>query len=92
MDAVCKRTLEEVAVQLELDEDRGAASLPVRAGGLRQARVAGDAAAERQALIDLAAVCVALAARIALPRLGLTESHRVRASRSRSTRARRRAA
>ena len=84
--------LRKARFQLELDENRGAASLPVRAGGLRQARVAGDAAAERQALIDLAAVCVALAARVPLPRLGLTESHRGRAGRSRAMRARRRAA
>jgi hypothetical protein len=88
-----KQTLQEVAVQLELDEVRGAASLPVRARGLRQARVAGDAAAERQALIDLAAVCVALAARIPAPRLALAESdRRPRATGSRSTRTRIRAA
>ncbi len=93
MGANHKRTLEEVALQLELDEARGAASLPARASGLRQARVAGDAAAERQALIDLAAVCVALAARIPAPRLALAQSdRRARATGSRSTRTRRRVA
>jgi hypothetical protein len=91
MGANHKRTLEEVALQLELDEVRGAASLPARASGLRQARVAGDAAAERQALIDLAAVCVALAARIPAPRLAQSD-RRPRATGSRSTRTRRRVA
>jgi len=88
-----KQTLQEVALQLELDEVRGAASLSVRARGLRQARVAGHPAAERQALIDLAAVCVALAARLPAPRVALAESDRgPRAPRSPSTHTRPRAA
>jgi hypothetical protein len=88
-----KQTLREVALQLELDETRGAASLPARARGLRQARVAGDAAAERQALIDLAAVCIALAARVPAPRVALADTGvRAQATRSRSTRSRARAA
>ena len=71
----------------------GAASLSVRARGLRQARVAGHPTAERQALIDLAAVCVALAARLPAPRLALAESDRgPRAPRSPSTHTRPRAA
>jgi hypothetical protein len=87
-----KQTLQEVALQLELDQTRGAASLPARASGLRQARVAGAAAAERQALIDLAAVCVALAARGPAPRVALAETGaRAQATRSRSTRTRARA-
>jgi hypothetical protein len=87
------QTLQEVALQLELDETRGAASLPARARGLQQARVVGDGAAERQALIDLAAVCVALAARVPAPRVALAETGaRARATRSRSTRTRARAA
>ena len=46
MHADCNHTLKEVALQLELDEVRGAASLPARATGLRHARAAGDAPAE----------------------------------------------
>ena len=93
MQAHFKQTLQEVALQLELDETRGAASLPARARGLQQARVAGDAAAERQALIDLAAVCVALAARVPAPRVALAETGaRAQATRSRSTRTRAHAA
>jgi hypothetical protein len=87
-----KQTLQEVALQLELDDVRGATSLSVRARGLRQARVAGDPAAERQALIDLAAVCVALAARLPAPRLALADGRGPRATRSPSTRTRPRAA
>jgi hypothetical protein len=85
MHADCNHTLKEVAVQLELDEVRGAASLPARATGLRHARAAGDAPAERQALIDLAAACVALAARIPAPRRALADSdRRLRTAQSRS--------
>jgi len=88
-----KQTLQEVTLQLELDETRGAASLPARARALRQARLAVDAAAERQALIDLAAVCVALAARVPGPRVALAETGaRAQATRSRSRRSRSRAA
>lgn len=76
MHADCKHTLQEVALQLELDEVRGAPSLPARATSLRHARAAADAAAERQALIDLAAACVALAARLPAPRRALAESDR----------------
>jgi hypothetical protein len=88
MHADCKQTLQEVALQLELDEARGAPSLPARATGLRHARAAGDAAAERQALIDLAAACAALAARIPAPRRALadTSDRAPRAAQSRSTR------
>jgi len=90
MDAPLKQTLHEVAVQLELDEVRGAASLPTRARGLRQARAAGHAPAERQALIDLAATCVALAARIPAPHVALAETEsRVHPARSPSPRRRR---
>jgi hypothetical protein len=93
VQAQFKQTLQEVALQLELDETRGAPSLQARARGLRQARVAGDAAAERQALIDLAAVCVALAARAPGPRVALAQTGaRAQATRARSKRNRARAA
>lgn len=65
--------LEEVRLQLELDQERGAAPLPVRARALQGARAAGDRAAERQALIDLAAACVASAAQLPAPRKALAE-------------------
>ena len=85
MHADYNHTLKEVALQLELDEVRGAASLPARATGLRHARAAGDAPAERQALIDLAAACVALAARIPAPRRALAgRDPRPRTAQSRS--------
>jgi hypothetical protein len=93
VEAHFKQTLQEVALQLELDETRGAASLQARARGLRQARVAGDGAAERQALIDLAAVCIALAARAPGPRVALAQTGaRAQATRPRSRHSRARVA
>ena len=65
--------LDEVRLQLELDQERGAIPLPVRARALRGARMAGDRAAERQALIDLAAACIASAAMLPAPRKALAE-------------------
>ena len=65
--------LDEVRLQLELDQERGATPLPVRARALRGARTAGDRAAERQALIDLAAACIAPAATQPAPRKALAE-------------------
>jgi hypothetical protein len=65
--------LDEVRLQLELDEDRGATPLPVRARALQGSRAAGDRAAERRALIDLAAACVASAAALPAPRKALAE-------------------
>ena len=59
--------LEEVRLQLEIDEERGSAPLAVRARALRDARAACDPPAERQALIDLAAACVACAAQLPAP-------------------------
>jgi hypothetical protein len=66
--------LQEVRLQLELDRERGATPLPVRARALRGARTAGDRAAERQALIDLAAACIASAAALPALRKGLAET------------------
>lgn len=65
--------LDEVRLQLELDQERGATPLPVRARALQGARSAGDQAAERQALIDLAAACIASAATLPAPRKALAE-------------------
>jgi hypothetical protein len=73
MRAKLARTLEELRLQLELDQERGAAPLPVRARALQGARAACDRAAERQALIDLAAACVASAAELPAPRKALVE-------------------
>ncbi len=67
--------LEEVWLQLKLDERRGTAPLAVRARALREAKAAGDRAAERQALIDLAAACVTCAAQLPAPRKALAELH-----------------
>ena len=61
--------LEEVRLQLELDEERGSAPLSVPARALRGARAACDRPAERQALIDLAAACVACAPQLPAPRI-----------------------
>lgn len=66
-------TLQELCLQLELDEERGAAPLAVRARALRAASAAGDRAAERQALIDLAAACLSCASRLPAPRIALAE-------------------
>jgi hypothetical protein len=57
----------EVQLQLELDEQRGVPPLAARAQALPQARASGDQHAQRQALIDLAAACVAMAARLPAP-------------------------
>lgn len=57
----------EVQLQLELDEQRGVPPLAPRARALQQARTSGDQRAQRQALIDLAAACVAIAARLPTP-------------------------
>jgi hypothetical protein len=54
----------EVQLQLELDHQRGVPPLTPRARALQQARASGDQQAQRQALIDLAAACVAMAARL----------------------------
>jgi hypothetical protein len=62
-----ERALIEVQLQLELDEQRGVPALAPRAQALRQARASGDQQAQRQALIDLAAACVAMAARLPAP-------------------------
>ena len=94
MRAELASTLEEVRLQLELDHEHGAASLPARARALQGARVAGDQAAERQALIDLAAACVASAAKLPAPSKALAESQARAGATRRSSpaRARRRAA
>jgi hypothetical protein len=65
--------LDELRLQLELDEEWGSAPLPVRVRALGAASAAGDRAAERQALIDLAAACMARASRLPAPRLALAE-------------------
>jgi hypothetical protein len=63
----------EVQLQLELDEQRGVPPLTPRARALQQARASGDQQAQRQALIDLAAACVAMAARLPAPMHALNE-------------------
>ena len=73
MRVQCERALLEVQLQLELDEQRGVPPLAPRARALRQARAAGVEQAQRQALIDLAAACVALAARLPAPIQALNE-------------------
>ncbi len=73
MQTQLANVIDELRLQLELDEERGSAPLAVRARALSAANAAGDRAAERQALIDLAAACVARAARLPAPRLALTE-------------------
>ena len=62
-----KHALLELQLQLELDEERGVPPLAPRARALQQARVSGDQQAQRQALIDLAAACVAIAATLPPP-------------------------
>ena len=86
--------LDEVRLQLELDQERGATPVPVRARALQGARTAGDQAAERQALIDLAATCIASAATLPAPRKALAEinARNRRAARSSTKPATRRAA
>jgi hypothetical protein len=85
--------LGEVGLQVELDQERGTAPLTVRARALRAASAACDRAAERQALIDLAAACVARAATLRAPRIALAELQaRGGTARSPSSPARRRQA
>ena len=85
--------LEELHLQLELDQQRGSTPLPVRARALQGARAAQDRAAERQALIDLAAACVTSAAQLPAPRKALADTQaRTNISRSPRTPPRRRAA
>jgi len=86
------RTLDEVRLQLELDQERGVTPLPVRARALQGARAARDRAAERQALIDLAAACIASAAKLPAPRNALAEVQTRTRATPRSSPARRRAA
>jgi hypothetical protein len=68
-----ERALLEVQLQLELDEERGVPPLAPRARALQQARASGDEQAQRQALIDLAAACIAIAARLPAPTHALDE-------------------
>jgi hypothetical protein len=68
-----EHALLEVQLQLELDERRGVPPLTPRARALQQARASGDHQAQRQALIDLAAACTAMAARIPAPINALDE-------------------
>jgi hypothetical protein len=63
----------EVQLQLELDQQRGVPPLAPRAQALQQARASGNQHAQRQALIDLAAACVAIAARLPAPIHALNE-------------------
>ena len=84
--------MEEIRVQLELDDQRGAAPLPVRAKALRAASAAGDRQAERQALIDLAAACLARAASLAAPRVAIAEFERRSGRQPRQSRLERRRA
>lgn len=67
MNVQHEHALLEVQLQLELDEQRGMPSLSPRARALQQARASGDQQAQRQALIDLAAACVAMATRLPAP-------------------------
>jgi hypothetical protein len=71
-----ERALFEVQLQLELDDQRGVPPLTPRARALQQARASGDQRAQRQALIDLAAACVAIAARLPAPVHALNELER----------------
>ena len=68
-----ERALFEVQLQLELDDQRGVPPLTPRARALQKARASGDQRAQRQALIDLAAACVAMAARLPAPVHALNE-------------------
>jgi len=73
MSAQHEHALLEVQLQLELDEERGVPPLAPRARALQQARASGDERAQRQALIDLAAACIAIAARLPAPIHALDE-------------------
>jgi len=68
-----EHALLEVQLQVELDEQRGVPPLAPRARALQEARASGDQQAQRQALIDLAAVCIAMAGRIPAPINALDE-------------------
>jgi histidine ammonia-lyase len=73
------QALGEVREQLELDVARSGANpvvLGTRARAVRQARAAGDEPAYRQALLDLASCCVALAAELEPPRRALADGGR----------------
>ena len=71
-----EHALFEVQLQLELDHQRGVPPLTPRARALQQARASGDQRAQRQALIDLAAACVAMAAKLPAPVHALNELER----------------
>jgi hypothetical protein len=71
-----EHALFEVQLQLELDHQRGVPPLTPRARALQQARASGDQQAQRQALIDLAAACVAMAAKLPAPVHALNELER----------------
>ena len=71
-----EHALFEVQLQLELDDQRGVPPLTSRARALQQARASGDQQAQRQALIDLAAACVAIAARLPAPVHALNQLER----------------
>ncbi len=71
------QALDEVRDQLKLDIARSAANpvmLSTRARAISQARAASNEPAYRQALLDLASCCVALAAELEPPRKALAES------------------
>ena len=71
-----EHALFEVQLQLELDHQRGVPPLTPKARALQQARASGDQQAQRQALIDLAAACVAMAAKLPAPVHALNEFER----------------
>ena len=66
----------QLQLQLELDQQRGVPPLTPRARALQQARASGNQRAQRQALIDLAAACVAMAAKLPAPVHALNEFER----------------
>lgn len=71
------QALDEMREQLKLDIARSAANpvmLSTRARAISQARAASNEPAYRQALLDLASCCVALAAELEPPRKALAES------------------
>jgi len=73
------QALDELREQLELDIARSGANpvvLSTRARAVSQARAARDEPAYRQALLDLASCCVALAAELEPPRRAFAESGR----------------
>jgi hypothetical protein len=68
-------------VQLELDDHRGCAPLAVRVRAVARAGEAAERAAERQALVDLAAACLRRAETLPAPRFA---DVRLRAARERA--------